>query len=78
MSAKGYCYDNAFAESTFASLKSDVLPDTQSFPSQQAATRAIFDYIETFYNRRRRHSALDHQAPFTVLNHYFTNLNSSP
>ena len=78
MSAKGYCYDNAFAESVFATLKDDVLPDSQSFPSQQAATRAIFDYFETFYNRRRRHSALDYQAPFTVLNHYFTNLKSSP
>ena len=78
MSAKGYCYDNAFAESVFATLKADVLPDSQSFPSHPAATRAIFDYIETFYNRHRRHSALDHQAPLTVLNHYFTNLKSSP
>ena len=53
MSAAGYCYDNAFAESAFASLKAE-LPDAgQPFPSKQAARLAIFDYIETFYNRRR-------------------------
>jgi putative transposase len=74
MSAKGYCYDNAFAESFFATLKADLLPETQSFPSHSAARLAVFDYLETFYNRRRRHSAFNQQPPLTVLNQYFQNL----
>lgn len=53
MSAKGYCYDNVFAEGVFASIKSDILPDNHSLPSKAAAATAIFDYIEIFYNRRR-------------------------
>jgi putative transposase len=76
MSAKGYCYDNAFAESFFATLKADLLPESQSFPSHQAARLALFDYFETFYNRQRRHSALAQQAPLSALNHYFQNLTS--
>ena len=74
MSAKGYCYDNAFAESAFATLKADVLPPEQSFASHPVARLALFDYLETFYNRHRRHSALDYQAPNTVLYQYFQNL----
>jgi transposase InsO family protein len=74
MSAKGYCYDNAFAESAFATIKADVLPAYQSFASRPAARLALFDYLETFYNRHRRHSSLDHQAPNTVLHQYFQNL----
>jgi putative transposase len=67
MSAAGYCYDNAFAESAFASLKAE-LPDAgQPFPSKQAARSALFDYIETFYNRRRRHTALGCLSPFDYL-----------
>ena len=58
MSAKGYCYDNAFSESTFASIKSEVLSDGLAFDSKRAATTALFDYFETFYNRRRLHSSL--------------------
>lgn len=58
MSAKGYCYDNAFAESAFASIKADLFADGQPFPTRRAAATAIFDYFETFYNRRRLHSSL--------------------
>ena len=47
MSAKGYCYDNAFSESAFASLKSEVLSDGLPFDSKRAATTALFDYFET-------------------------------
>jgi putative transposase len=71
MSAAAYCYDNAFAESVFASLKSELLPDGQSFTSKPAAALALFDYLETFYNRSRRHSALNFQSPLDFLNHYF-------
>ncbi len=75
MSAAGYCYDNAFAESAFASLKSELLDDGQPFPSKQAATIAIFDYLETFYNRTRRHSSLAYQSPHDFLNRYFQTQN---
>ena len=71
MSAKGYCYDNAFAESVFATLEADILPDSQTFPTRQAASAAVFDYIETFYNRKRRHSSLNNKAPLEVLVTHF-------
>ena len=67
MSAAGSCYDNAFAESAFASLKAE-LPNADSpFPSKQVARSALFDYIETFYNRSRRHSALGGLCPLDFL-----------
>ena len=77
MSAKGYCYDNAFAESAFASIKNEVLPDNHRFQSRQEATLALFDYFETFYNRRRLHSSLGYQTPEAFLNQYFQNQNPS-
>lgn len=77
MSAVGYCYDNAYAESAFASLKAELPNDGQPFASKQAAHSALFDYLETFYNRTRRHSALGYQSPRAFLNHYFQNQNPS-
>lgn len=77
MSAAGYCYDNAFAESAFASLKSELLDDGQPFASNAAASTAVFDYLETFYNRKRRHSSLDYLSPQTFLDRHFQSLNSS-
>ena len=71
MSAKGYCYDNAFAESTFASLKNELLPNRQIFKSKAQARNAVFDYIETFYNRKRLHSSLGYKSPVTFLNEHF-------
>jgi putative transposase len=73
MSAQGYCYDNAFAESTFASIKGELLPPSGSFQTQLDASRAVFDYFESFYNRTRRHSALDYQSPNDFLDLYFQN-----
>jgi putative transposase len=73
MSAKGYCYDNAFAESFFATLKTESFPDDGVFVSKLEARRAIFDYLETFYNRRRKHSSLDYLSPDTVLKNHFQN-----
>ena len=73
MSAKGYCYDNAFAESAFASIKADLFADGQPFPTRRTAATAIFDYLETFYNRRRLHSSLAYRSPHDFLNHYFKN-----
>ena len=57
------CYDNAFAESVFASLKSELLPESQPFLSKYTASLALFGYLETFYNRTRRHSHLGGVSP---------------
>jgi putative transposase len=62
MSRKGNCWDNAPMERFFSSLKSEWLRD-KIFPTHQAATTAIFEYIETFYNSKRRHQALGYQSP---------------
>lgn len=77
MSAKGYCFDNAFAESTFASLKGELLIDGQPFETRAQAQMAVFDYLETFYNRKRLHSSLDYKSPDSFLKEYFENQNSS-
>jgi putative transposase len=55
-------YDNAVAESFFASLTKDLLR-RQQFQSRTEARTAVFDYIETFYNRLRLHSTLDYLSP---------------
>jgi transposase InsO family protein len=75
MSAKGYCYDNAFSESAFASLKSELLSDGLPFDSKRVASMALFDYLETFYNRRRLHSSLGYLSPNAFLKTYFQNQN---
>ena len=62
MSRRGNCYDNAPMESFFGSLKNELVHRT-SFPTRQAARRALFEYIEIFYNRRRRHSGLGYLTP---------------
>jgi transposase InsO family protein len=71
MSASGDCYDNAFAESAFASLKSELPGNGEPFVSKHAAATTLFDYLETFYNRKRLHSALGYSSPHTFLNQYF-------
>ena len=71
MSARGYCYDNAFAESCFATIKAEALPESGVFSSHQSARRAIFDYLETFYNRSRLHSAISYLSPLRFLELYF-------
>jgi putative transposase len=62
MGSVGDCYDNALAESFFATLECELL-DRQRFKPRTEARLAIFDYIESFYNRRRRHSALGYLSP---------------
>jgi putative transposase len=62
MGSIGDCYDNALAESFFATLEGDLL-SSQSFRSQAEARTALFIYLEFFYNRRRRHSALGYLTP---------------
>jgi len=77
MSAAGYCYDNAFAESAFASIKNELLPEQTVFESKSAASTALFDYLETFYNRKRLHGSLGFTSPNDFLNNYFQKLNPS-
>jgi putative transposase len=62
MSRKGSWYDNAFIESFFSSLKYELVYHHRFATCAQART-AIFDYIETFYNRTRLHSSFDYQSP---------------
>jgi putative transposase len=62
MSRRGNCYDNAPMEGFFGSLKTELVYRT-TFPSREAARRALFGYIEVFYNRRRRHSGLGYLTP---------------
>ncbi len=62
MSRKGNCYDNAFIESFWSTLKYELVYHHR-FATYAAARTAIFDYIETFYNRIRLHSSLDYQSP---------------
>jgi putative transposase len=62
MGSVGDCFDNAMVESFFASLECELL-DRQSFRTRADARLALFDYIERFYNRRRRHSSLDYLSP---------------
>jgi putative transposase len=58
----GTCWDNAVAESFFATLKTELL-HRQAWPTRQQARTAIFEYIEAFYNRQRRHSTLGYLSP---------------
>jgi transposase InsO family protein len=58
MSRKGNCWDNAVAESFFKTLKVECVYQYKYLTKEQAAI-SIFEYIETWYNRNRRHSALN-------------------
>jgi len=62
MARKGNCYDNAFIESFWSSLKYELVYHRR-FATLAEARTAIFDYIETFYNRTRLHSSLDYLSP---------------
>ena len=62
MSRRGNCYDNATAESFWATLKTECFKHSIP-PSRVRATSMIFDYIETFYNPVRKHSSLDYLSP---------------
>jgi transposase InsO family protein len=69
MSRKGNCYDNATMESFWSTLKLELIYRSDFASHAQARTK-IFDYIESFYNRQRAHSALNFQSPvdFELLN----------
>ena len=67
----GVCWDNAVAESFFASLKNEMYY-RYTFPTRGRARFAVADYIEVFYNRRRLHSTLGYRTPTQALNDYKT------
>ena len=62
MSRKGNCYDNACAESFFHTLKTELV-NHERYYTRQEAQSSIFNYIEVFYNRVRKHSTLGYKSP---------------
>jgi putative transposase len=62
MSRTGNCYDNAVTESFFGTLKGECIERT-SFRTRGQARQTIFEYVECFYNRIRRHSSLGYVSP---------------
>jgi len=67
MSAKGNCYDNAVMESFFHTLKTEVVY-FERYRTRAQARQSIFEYIEVFYNRIRRHSSLGYLSPLEFEN----------
>lgn len=63
MSRPGNCWDNAVVESFFATLKTELLSAEPTYRTRQEARTAIFEYVEGFYNRTRRHSTLGYLSP---------------
>ncbi len=62
MSGKGNCYDNAVAESFFHTLKTELVYH-ETYRTRMQAKTSLFEYIEVFYNRYRKHSALGYKSP---------------
>lgn len=65
MSRSGNCWDNAIAESFFHTLKVELVHQ-QRYLTRLAAKQSLFQYIEGYYNRKRRHSAIDYRCPCEV------------
>jgi putative transposase len=72
MSRKGNCWDNAPTESFFNSLKNERVHGTR-YATREDAIADLFDYIEVFYNRSRRHSTLGYHSPVQFLRDWITN-----
>ena len=62
MSRRGNCYDNAYMESFFSTLKRELVHG-ERYRTRKDARLSIFEYVEVFYNRMRRHSSLGHKSP---------------
>ena len=73
MSRRGNCWDNAVAESFFAMLKVELVHDV-IFTSREAAKTTIAEWIEIFYNGKRRHSSLDYLPPLEFERRYYESL----
>ena len=72
MSRKGNCWDNAPTESFFNSLKNERVHGAR-YATRQQASADVFQYIEGFYNRRRRHSTLGYCSPEEFLRGWLSN-----
>jgi len=70
MGSVGDAYDNAMCESFFATLECELL-DRSHFHSPEEAERAVFEFIEGWYNTRRRHSALGYNSPIEYESRYW-------
>lgn len=70
MGSVGDCFDNAMAESFFATLETELLGAVRLFETPESAQQEVFEYIEGFYNTRRLHSALDYVSPTTYENRF--------
>ena len=64
MSRKGDCYDNALMESFFGTFKEECV-ERQTYQTRAEARTSVFEYIEIFYNRQRKHSSLGYVSPTT-------------
>ena len=73
MSRKGNCYDNAVTESFFHTLKTEQI-FWRKYKTRDEARQDIFNYIETFYNRERRHSTLDYVSPADYEDNWLKNV----
>jgi putative transposase len=62
MGSRGDCFDNAVAESFFATLKKELI-HRRAWPAKAELRGEVFEYIEVFYNRRRRHTRLGQLSP---------------
>lgn len=62
MSSVGYCYDNAAMESFFHTLKIELIHD-EKYETREEARTSIVEYLEYYYNRRCRHSAITYRIP---------------
>lgn len=63
MSGKGNCYDNAYAESFFSTLKAECFPTNLAFDTKNEAQLVLFEYLEGYYNSKRLHSSLEYRTP---------------
>ncbi len=61
-SRKGECHDNAVAENFFNTIKTELI-NQQTYQTREQSKSGIFEYIEVFYNKIRRHSTIDYQPP---------------
>ena len=73
MSRKGDCWDNAVGESFVHTLKVEKI-NRYRFKTREEAKREIFEYAETYYNRKRAHSSLGYMSPFEFERQFFTSL----
>jgi hypothetical protein len=76
MGSRGDCWDNAVAESFFATLKKELV-HRRSWPTRRELSSEVFEYIEAFYNRVRRHSTLGMRSPIDYENGTLSNSRTS-